>query len=204
MITIIKELIFVLRFVFVFPIYITVLFSKNKEIVFYEMRIWKDILYLDDSSSNYNLFVKLLAFRDYRSCLYLRLGRISYLFSWCLKGREMYYNFMPSDKIGKGFIIHHPIATRINCRGIGEHCMIWQMVTIGKGKPEKGLGTTPIIGNNVKICANSTLVGGISIGNNVTIAAGSVVVKSVPDNCVVGGNPARILKRNGEKTNEPL
>ena len=34
----------------------------------------------------------------------------------------------------------------------------------------------------------------VTIGNNVTIAAGAVVVKDVPDNAVVGGNPAKILK----------
>ena len=34
---------------------------------------------------------------------------------------------------------------------------------------------------------------GVTIGNNVLIAAGSVVTKSVPDNVVIGGNPARII-----------
>lgn len=37
-------------------------------------------------------------------------------------------------------------------------------------------------------------MGPVKIGNNVTIAAGAVVVKDVPDNAVVGGNPAKILK----------
>ena len=192
-----------LYYLFCLPAFVCVQFSGNKEIIKYEMRVWKETLYLTKDKT-YPLFAELFKYKDYRSCLYLRLGRVSCLFSWLFKGREMYYNFMPSSKIGKGFIIHHPIATRINCRGIGENCMIWQMVTIGKGKPEKGLGTTPVIGDNVKICANSTLVGAITIGNNVTIAAGSVVVKSIPDNCVVGGNPARILKKDGVKTNEPL
>ena len=38
--------------------------------------------------------------------------------------------------------------------------------------------------------------GGVKIGNNVIIGAGSVVVKDVPDNCVVAGNPAKIIKNN--------
>ena len=204
MIQLIKKILFTIRVVLSFPVFIAVLLSKNKELIYQEMRDWKKNLYIDVYNSNYILFCTLFVYRDYRSCLYTRLGRVSYLFSWLFKGREMFYNFMPSDKIGKGFIVHHPIATRINCRGIGENCMVWQMVTIGKGKAEKGLGTTPIIGNNVKICANSTVVGGITIGNNVTIAAGSVVVKSVPDNCLVAGNPAKIIKRDGVKVNEPL
>ena len=39
-----------------------------------------------------------------------------------------------------------------------------------------------------------TILPGITIGNNVVVAAGAVVTKDVPDNCVVGGVPARILK----------
>ena len=42
--------------------------------------------------------------------------------------------------------------------------------------------------------ANVTIIGDITIGNNVTIGAGSVVVKDVPDNSVVVGNPARVIK----------
>ena len=38
------------------------------------------------------------------------------------------------------------------------------------------------------------IIGNITIGNNVTIGAGSVVVKDVPDNAVVVGNPAKIVK----------
>lgn len=50
-----------------------------------------------------------------------------------------------------------------------------------------------VVGDNVMIGANSIILYNVHIGNNVVIAAGSVVVKDVPDNSVVGGNPARIL-----------
>lgn len=43
-----------------------------------------------------------------------------------------------------------------------------------------------------------TIIGNVHIGNNVVVGAGSVVVKDVPDNCVVAGNPARIIKRISE------
>lgn len=49
------------------------------------------------------------------------------------------------------------------------------------------------IGNNVYIGNNSLIMPGVIIGNNVLIAAGSVVTHSVPDNVVIGGNPAKIL-----------
>ena len=50
-----------------------------------------------------------------------------------------------------------------------------------------------LIKNNVYIGNNSLILAGVTIGNNVIVAAGSVVTKSVPDNSIVGGNPARII-----------
>ncbi len=49
------------------------------------------------------------------------------------------------------------------------------------------------IKDNVYIGNNTLIMPGVTIGNNVIIGAGSVVTKSVPDNCVVAGNPARIV-----------
>lgn len=50
-----------------------------------------------------------------------------------------------------------------------------------------------VIGDNVYIGNNSLIMPGVTIGNNVLVAAGSVITKSVPDDCVVGGNPARYI-----------
>jgi len=36
---------------------------------------------------------------------------------------------------------------------------------------------------------------GVTLGDNVVVASGAVVTKEVPSNCVVGGNPARIIKQ---------
>jgi maltose O-acetyltransferase len=50
------------------------------------------------------------------------------------------------------------------------------------------------IGNNVWIGGAVTILPGVTIGNGVTIGAGSVVTKDVPDDVVVVGNPAKIIK----------
>lgn len=49
------------------------------------------------------------------------------------------------------------------------------------------------LGNNVYVGNDVLIMPGITIGNNVIIAAGSVVTKSFPDNCIIGGNPAKII-----------
>ncbi|KAJ2558089.1 hypothetical protein EV175_000963 [Coemansia sp. RSA 1933] len=50
------------------------------------------------------------------------------------------------------------------------------------------------IGSNVWIGGNAVILPGVTVGDNVTIGAGSVVTKDVPNNVVVVGNPARIVK----------
>ncbi len=50
------------------------------------------------------------------------------------------------------------------------------------------------IGKNVWVGKNSIILKGVIIGDNVVIAAGSIVTRSVPPNCVIGGNPAKFIK----------
>lgn len=57
------------------------------------------------------------------------------------------------------------------------------------------------VGNNVFIGCNVTILPNINIGNNVIIAAGSIVTKDVPDNSVIGGNPAKIISSFDEYVN---
>ncbi len=59
------------------------------------------------------------------------------------------------------------------------------------GKP----GVPIIIGKHCWLGANCVIVAGVEIGDNVIVAAGSVVTKSVPSNVVVGGVPAKIIRK---------
>lgn len=102
-----------------------------------------------------------------------------------------------STQIGYGFYIGHFGTIIINPKAIiGNNCNITSGVTIGQ--TNRGLlKGVPIIGDMVWIGSNCTIVGGITIGNNVLIAPNSFVNINVPSNCIVIGNPAKlILKPN--------
>ena len=75
----------------------------------------------------------------------------------------------------------------------GKDVTILPRVLLGKkdGRAYKGCIR---IGDNVYIGTGVTILGPVNIGSNVIIAAGSVVIRDVPDNCMVAGNPAVIKK----------
>ena len=59
-----------------------------------------------------------------------------------------------------------------------------------------------VIGAETWLGFGCQVMSGVKIGRHCVIAAGAVVVKDVPDYCVVGGNPARILKQFNQTTNK--
>jgi putative colanic acid biosynthesis acetyltransferase WcaB len=102
--------------------------------------------------------------------------------------------------VGKGLALYHGHALVVN-QGviIGDNCTLRNSTTIGHKKLADGNFTKcPRIGNNVDIGANVCIIGDIIIGDNVIIGAGSVVTKSFPSDCVVVGNPARVLEKKNE------
>nr|WP_232380617.1 DapH/DapD/GlmU-related protein [Leptospira ainlahdjerensis] len=55
-----------------------------------------------------------------------------------------------------------------------------------------------IIGDNVWIGSQVIILKGVVIGNNSVIGAGSVVTKSIPENCLAAGNPAKVIRTFGQ------
>lgn len=111
--------------------------------------------------------------------------------------------------IGENTVIYVPSKTYIDITRpylirIGSNVKITEGVTILthgydwsvlEQKYHEVLGSAGeiIIGDNVFIGMHSIILKGVHIGNNVIIGAGSLVTKDIPDNSVVGGNPAKII-----------
>lgn len=125
----------------------------------------------------------------FRSLFYYRIGPVqALLISWYRPGCH-YFTIPYSTKIGKGFMFFHPFSTILNAERIGDNFSCGHNTTLGATKKGR-----PSIGNNVALGVGCIIIGNVRIGDNAIVGAGAVIVKDVPENAVVGGNPAKILK----------
>ena len=103
------------------------------------------------------------------------------------------------NNIGPGLRIYHLgalIRIKTNCR-IGKNCSLQPGVVIGNKNLEDD-GSFVTVGDNSFFGIGSKVFGAVVLGNNIVVGANSVVVKSVPDNCVVAGIPAKIIKNKSK------
>ena len=101
----------------------------------------------------------------------------------------------PSAQLGQRVNFGHPIGIVIHQDAIiGDGTIIYQNVTIGR--KDRLAQSCPVVGENCVIGAGACLLGDIMIGNNVSIGANAVVLRSIPDDCIAVGVPAKIYKKN--------
>lgn len=177
------------KYIFFLPVYYTV--SKDTKII-EEQNLYKKTWACP--FSGIMSFVWLMeCYREYRSLLYSRQSGLYWkILSKIYKGQTTLY-IQVKGNIGRNFMIWHGFSTIINAEQIGDNCEIWQQVTIGNKFNVDA--AKPKIGNNVKICAGAIVIGDVTIGDNSIVGAGSVVTKDVPANVVVGGVPAKVIKK---------
>jgi serine O-acetyltransferase len=97
--------------------------------------------------------------------------------------------YISTEDIGGGFFIQHGFSTMIGAERIGENCWVNQQVSIGYNGSE-----CPVLEDNVVVCCGAKVLGGITMKENSMAAAGAVVLKDVPENAIVGGVPAKVVK----------
>lgn len=120
----------------------------------------------------------------------------------------------PVIRLGKGFHASERLhISAVNRVEIGDDCLFGSGVYISdhnhgsyKGEEQSHPSEPPVarklvshgpvvIGSKVWIGDNVTIAGSVRIGNGVVVGANSVVTRDVPDNVIVGGIPAKIIKR---------
>ncbi len=105
----------------------------------------------------------------------------------------------PGAQIGSGFFIDHGMGVVI-----GETCQIGDNVTLYQGVTLGGTGKHagkrhPTLGNNVVIGAGAKVLGPFTVGDNSKVGAGAVVLKEVPPDSTVVGNPGRVVRQAGAR-----
>ncbi len=92
--------------------------------------------------------------------------------------------------IDAGLRIDHFGSIIVNCQLIaGKHLTMTHGVLVGQ--TDTGI---PRFGDGVALGAGAKVIGGITLGNGVQVGAGAVVTKSFPDNAIIAGVPARLLR----------
>ncbi len=108
----------------------------------------------------------------------------------------------PGAKIGEGVFIDHGCGVVIGeTAEIGNNVTIYQGVTLGGTGKEKGK-RHPTIEDNVVIGAGARILGSFRVGANSRIGAGAVVLREVPPNSTVVGNPGRVVVQDGVRTDQ--
>ena len=128
------------------------------------------------------------------------LGRKSVVESYCCINNAV-GDVMIGDhtRIGIHCTVIGPVSIGNNvnlAQGITVTALNHNFQDTAKRIDEQGISTKQVvIGDDVWIGANAIILPGVTIGRHVVVAAGAVVTKDVPDNCVVGGVPAKLIKK---------
>jgi serine O-acetyltransferase len=109
----------------------------------------------------------------------------------------------PGARIGRGVFIDHGMGVVIGETAvIGDHCLLYQGVTLGGTGKQHGK-RHPTLKENVVVGAGAKVLGAITVGANTRIGAGSVLLRNVASDSTVVGIPGRVIHQSGVRI-DPL
>jgi len=118
------------------------------------------------------------------------LARFIAMVSRWLTGIEIH----PGARLGHGVFIDHGMGVVIGeTTEIGDHCTIYQGVTLGGTSLIKGSKRHPTLESRVVVGAGAKVLGPFTVGEGAKIGSNAVVVKGVPAGATVIGIPARVV-----------
>lgn len=126
-----------------------------------------------------------------------KTSKFMFLYHWFMYKRlgfKLHFTIYPNTT-GPGLRIYHVgdfIHVKKECI-IGKNCTLLPGVVFGN-KHEEEDNKKVIVGDNCYFGLGVKIFGEIKIGNNVTIGANAVVTHDIPDNAIVGGIPAKIIR----------
>lgn len=193
-----RKILRILGLISVSPLWLGFLLTDTKDLIRSDVKRWIEALCWLPRPNSIQLLALLKEAKEFRNLYYHRLfngnftGRLAMYLLKLIYQEYPYFFLDKSCTIGSGLFVQHGFSTIIMA-DLGDNCWINQQVTIGY-KDQTG---RPQLGNNVRVTAGAKVIGNLKIGNNVTVGANAVVVKDIPDNCVVVGIPAYIVKKDG-------
>ncbi len=143
-------------------------------------RYLKTLRHYEFYVNNHNKMPWVVLFRAYYK---IRLQHLGNRYNLRIGPNMVGYGLRLPHVIGGGIII--------NCESMGNYCSVNVGVVIGN---KNGQQNRPIIGDDCSFSVGCKVIGAIKLGKNVIVAPNSVVIKDVPDNAVVSGVPANIIK----------
>lgn len=112
--------------------------------------------------------------------------------------RFLKYFYKMNIGVGSRIAYSAHLDKSINPKGIfiGDYTLITREVMILSHDASRGIKQNTKIGSNCFIGVRSIILPGVTIGDEVIVGAGSVVTKDIPSNCIIAGNPAKIIREN--------
>ena len=127
---------------------------------------------------------------------FCRISRVIMGISQMLTGVDLH----PGATVGRRVFFGDGVGIVVGGTAqIGDDVLIYQGVTLGGVRLEKGVKRHPTIGDGAVIGSGAKVLGNISIGKNCRIGSNSVVVKDVPDESTAVGIPARVIDKGRDK-----